>query len=523
MFQAPPHGGTSAPAPAVSDSIVTLVATLPYPTLVDIADQKLPQSVPLGGDGHIACLDVPFVNPGHVGSHEECINKPYLDFRGAGTERVCAQVPDFTGPSIGTHNQCADYHWHADINKDGGFQASKNSNSIRFAQAIHVTGQAGVGGTLADILSLKGKNIDIHATPRFDVVATLDGNWCPVVHVVPNGSWIDSASIEVVGHNCVGFDLGPLGHPQLCAGPINLGISDELNHEFDKYRGDVEKGAQSAIPCDTIRPKIVDQWRPYAIKLDTGTATPLYFNIDPKTAAFSGLIPEDGRIRVAVRVGAKTVLSPAPIDTGKVPLPNLEVASPAQGGVEISLQAVAPFGLLKDQLALASKGKSFKTNVPGGTAEVTIDDVDLYPSKDSIAIGLKITAKTPGRWLNTSGWVYLSGKPKAVPADNAVTVENIAFATVLDNTFWSTVQGLFENEILTLLKAHATFDLSKQIEDATARISSAVARADVPGLKLRSGKPNISLDGVYVATDNLVAVVKMSMTLDAEVTEAIIK
>src|ERR1700739_4665941 len=87
LFTPPERGGANAPAPAVADSSVTLVASLPYSVLARIAEQKLPQSSPIGGDGHIACLDVPYVNPGHIGSHQECINKPYLDFRGAGTER----------------------------------------------------------------------------------------------------------------------------------------------------------------------------------------------------------------------------------------------------------------------------------------------------------------------------------------------------------------------------------------------------------------------------------------------------
>jgi hypothetical protein len=515
LFKPPERGGSDAPAPAVADSVVTLVATLPYSTLVHIAEQKLPHSIAISGNGHIACLGVPFVNPGHVGSHQEC--------RTIFGQRVCVNVPDFTGPSIGTHQECADYHWNADINKDGPFQVSKSGKNIRISQDIHVTGKAGVGGTLAEILSLRGKNIDIHATPKVELTASLGKDWCPVVSVMPIGSWVDSASVEVVGRNCAGFDLGPLGHPELCAGPVNVTISDELNREFDKHSGELQRTAQSTIPCDSIKPKIIAQWHPYAIKISHEKLPALYLNIEPKSAAFSGLIPEDDKVRVSVRVAANTVLATRPVEAQLLQLPPLEPLNADRGSLKINLQATAPYEVLKQQLSLALSGHLFQTDVPGGKVEVRILDVDAYPSKDSLALGLKIDAKLPGRWFNTSGWVYLSGKPVPAKSSKAFTIENIGFATVVDNAFWKVAQSLFEGEILQALNAHATFDLTKEIDKASGQITDAIAHADIPGLKITPGTPDLTLDGVSVTADNLVVVAKLAMRLDAEVTEAILK
>ena len=63
LFQAPPRGGAAAPPPTVSDSVITLVAMLPYTALEQAGDAKIPASVPLSGDGHVACMNVPYVNP----------------------------------------------------------------------------------------------------------------------------------------------------------------------------------------------------------------------------------------------------------------------------------------------------------------------------------------------------------------------------------------------------------------------------------------------------------------------------
>jgi hypothetical protein len=429
-------------------------------------------------------MDVPYLNPGHVGSHQQCFNKPYVDFRGVGTERVCVNVPDITGPSIGTRNQCADYHWNADVAKDGPLQIDRAGTDIRVRQNIHITGKAGLGGDLAAVLSLSGKSIEARVAATMNLNAGLDSRWCPVVRAVPVGGWVDSASAEVVGRNCIGVDLGSLGHPEVCAGPVNLGLADVLNGEFDKHREDIQRAAQGIISCDTIRTKVGEQWHPFSIKIDRAGQPPFFLNIDPQSAGFSGLVAEDTGIKLVIRVGAKTVLSPTEIATAGQPLPSLDTASASQGGLDLSLQAEVPYEFLKNELAAALKGKTFKKDTGAGAAEVRIDDVDLYPSNGNLAVGLKIDANLPGRLFNTAGWVYLTGNPIPAPGGKALTVEDIGFATVLDNEFWNVLRAPFETEILSALKEHATFDLTKEIDRAAREITSAIAKAEVPGLKI---------------------------------------
>jgi hypothetical protein len=94
---------------------------------------------------------------------------------------------------------------------------------------------------------------------------------------------------------------------------------------------------------------------------------------------------------------------------------------------------------------------------------------------------------------------------------------------VLDNEFWKVVQGLFEAEILAALKDHATFDPSKDIDRAAGEITSAIAKAEVPGLKITAGPPALQLAGVHIAPDHLVAVVKLDMTFTTEITAALLQ
>jgi hypothetical protein len=228
-------------------------------------------------------------------------------------------------------------------------------------------------------------------------------------------------------------------------------------------------------------------------------------------------------MRVAVRVGAQTILETTPIDTAVLPLPPLDPLTADKGSLQIDVQAVAPYDVLKRQLRQALADKTFLEDLPAGKVEVRVLDVDVYPSKESLALGLKIDAKTPASWFDTSGWVYLSGKPVVVKDGKAIKIEDIRFASVVDSAFWSTAEVVFQDEILKAIDAHATIDLSAEIDKATNDITQAITKADIPGLRVKAGTPNISLDGVYVAASDLFVVAKLAMPLDAEVTAAILK
>ncbi|MEQ1954909.1 DUF4403 family protein [Mesorhizobium yinganensis] len=513
LFTPPVRGGQNAPVPAVADSLMTLSATVTYDVLSKLGATKIPNTFGFDGNGQI-CAPIPGIQ-----THQQCANVPYCDFRGCGTQRQCINLPS----SIGMSNVCSGYSWHVDVTKQGPLAVSQSGSALHVSQGAHVSGKAGLGGTLAQMLSLNGKGFAVDVNPAFDLQATLGPDWCPVISLQASGKWVNNASVEIIGKNCIGLDLGILGHPQACAGPVNLGLADELNRELDKHRAEIPKAAQTAIPCDTIKPKIASQWRPYAIKIERDKLPAVYLNVIPKSAAFSGVVPEQHRLRIAVGVGAQTVLAASPVDTATIPLPSLGQNNAESGNIQINIQAVASYDLLKQQLAQAIRNQHFEKDVPGGKVEVRVTDVDVYPSSDSIALGLEVDARTPGRWFDTTGWVYLSGKPVVAKNGKAVAIQDIRFASVIDNSFWSVASSLFQDQILKALNEHATFDLTKEIDKASAEITEGIAKTNLPGLKLEAGTPNVSLDGIYPTADNLVVVAKLLMPLAAEVTEELFK
>lgn len=509
LFEAPPRSATTdVVPPPVSDSMVTLLARIPYDALQQAVAAKIKASMPFDGNGHIACVGVPRLDPGGVGSHNEC------------KLGICVPVPDITAPSIKWADQCADYNWHADVSKQGGFSVARAADAVHLQQGLHVQGQAGVGGDLARLLSLNAKSFAADALPAIDLKFDMSEQWCPLVNVTPTGRWVSDAKVELVGRNCVGFDFGPLGHPQVCAGPVNLGLADVLNGELDKHKGEIQAAVSSALPCDRIRAKIAEQWHPISIKTDKNAQ--LFLNVVPTGAAFSGLIAEDQAVKLVVQVMAKTSVGPTGIATQSVPLPPLGHAAASRSGVVLNVQVAAPYSLLKSELATNLKGKDFKQQTPAGDVKVHIDDVDIYPSQTSLAIGIKVKADLPGHWFDTSGWVYLSGRPVAVPANKSIEIQDIHFATVIDNDFWKIVEALFSQQILGVLRDHSKVDLGKPMDDAAGKIKDGIAQANVPGLKITAGTPAMELTDISIGKDNLVASAKLGIDFDMELSAALL-
>ena len=345
LFEAPSRGGAPAPpSPPAVDSVLTLTGFMSYSSLQRLSDAKIPVSTPLSGGGRAACANIPRLVGGHLGHHTEC--------RRVFTARICTEVPDVTAPSVTTTGACADYHWSATVTKDGPLSVSQAGAAVHVAQPLHITGQAGLNGTLAQILSLNAKNFDLRLSPAVDVSLDISPQWCPVVVAPPTGARVSSATVEIVGRSCLSFNLGPFGHRDVCAGPVPLGIANLLNDALARNRPEIEKKASEAISCDVVRSKIAAFWRPFAVKIPLDGDNALYLDVTPSKAAFSGFVANPDGIRVAVRVNARTSIEAIPISGDPLPLPALERLGANEGRLDAFVTIGAPYDLLKNQRGL---------------------------------------------------------------------------------------------------------------------------------------------------------------------------
>lgn len=515
LFEAPPHATPKDQTPLPSTlSTLTLATELPYQSIRSLIQSQTPSQMNFSGNGHVACGQIPFINPGGIESHEKCLDVPYCDFRGCGLQRQCVHLPDtFRAPSIGTHERCADYDWSAVASRQGDAVVAKAGDYIHLEIPIKIAGKAGVGGDLAKLLSLSAKSFEAQLRPGVDVLLSLGQDWCPKLAIVPTNNWVSSAKVEAVGRNCLGFDLGALGKPEVCAGPVNIDLTSKANDAVAAQQSNLVAAANAAINCKSIRDSVAAQWRPIAIQLvpDNSTGKPLYLNISPKGFAFSGLKAADDSVNVALKVWAETKIDPIPVKSDPIPLPEVSPLDASESRLSVALPVRVPYSDIAATLAANFRGKDFSTDTSAGKVRVRIEDLEIYPTSNGLAIGVKIDAKLPGQFLNTKGWIYLIGQPKSDPTKSTIEIAKISYATVLDNKAWQVLVAVFDTQILKALQVNSRIDLKPAITQSTEQLMAQINGASMNGVKVKANLPTANLEAISIGADSILGFVTANM------------
>ena len=95
-----------------------------------------------------------------------------------------------------------------------------------------------------------------------------------------------------------------------------------------------------------------------------------------------------------------------------------------------------PYEILTLQLRAVANGQTYSRDTPAGEIEVTINDVEIYPSGNRLVVGVNLKADFPSSALDTKGSVYLIGTP-VVERGTTISLPDLAFTRVLDNDFWN--------------------------------------------------------------------------------------
>ncbi|QMI49802.1 DUF4403 family protein [Burkholderia sp. MBR-1] len=520
IFQEPPREAPIFTPPPPADTKLTAVARLPYSILKTALQAKASEPVQLADSQHLQCGQVPYVIGPRVTTKEACMDVPYVDLRGAGMQRQCTNVPTVEGPTVGTKEQCADFNWHATVQPEGEPSIGRAGDAIRVSIPLAVSGQGGVTGDLAKVLSLSAKNFEAHAIPGGDIRASFDENWCPKIDVTPTDRWVSDAKVEAVGKNCVGIDLGPLGHPQVCAGPANVDLTGPANKAIDQQHDKIREAAAAVLSCETVRAAVQAKWIPISIPIQVADDAKVFLNIKPTAAAVSSLVAEDDAAKMVLQVSAQTTVGPTPASADALPLPALGQADPSsESNLDVHVQATAPYTMLTDILAKEIVGKDFSKDTAAGSASLHVDEVNVYPSGKSLVVGVRVTANIPGRIFNTRGWVYLLGDPVAGSDGTSVHIDNFRYAAVLDNQLWNAIVSVFDARIKTVLRDHSTVDLSSSIQKARDDLLHSVNSASVKGVTITAPSIDMKLDNIVLGPTgfvvNAMAMMPFSLAINA--------
>ena len=481
--------GFAAHPASAQQSVIQVSTSVPYATIRTIAVAKLPPQFDFSGNGHLACANVPHFVGGHIGSHRQC------------ALGVCVNVPDVTAPSLTTQSACADYHWNATVRREGDPVVSGAGQALHIEVPIRVDGSAGVGGDLAKIVSLSGKSFEAHARPGVDVSVALDANWCPVIHATPTATnWVSSARVEAIGRNCVGFDFGKLGHPQVCAGPLDVDLDKEANNSVGSLKGTVKDSIEHAASCDTVRKSVTPYWKTFPVTIAGLPGGQGYLNVTPQSAMLSALTPETAALRLTGGVSATTALSATPIAVRQLDLPQLKLASQPTDGLQLSLSVPVGFALINQAAGSLLQSEKFTQSTPLGPIVASVADIRITGSSGALVVGVKLAATLAGTPITLPDWVNVSANPTIAPGTTQLALKNLQVDLGTQDPTMKALGSVLQNQILVRISSPLpVLDLKPELDNLSKQIQAAVNFFAAPGIAFTAGQPQVTPTGLGVS------------------------
>jgi hypothetical protein len=426
----PPRREAARLTPSVPPSLLSLNVTLPFERLEAAAEAASPSTYDGSGNGPDVCTNLGI---------RVCVGTKY-DFTATRGPVSLSAGPD---------------------------------NSIRISMPLKVTGHGGFRGGGARLLRLDAKPFEATTEAFADLTLDLSPDWCPKVQVNADFSNL-SARVEIVSHTWVG--VGSL-------------VEGSVREQLRK----IGERAGSVLNCEDLRRTVQAAWvtRSFPLPLPADPR-PLHVNLEPLSVGFSGVQVTSHAAQLRLSLGARVSVSDAPIDFEKRPLPALDAVPLKPGAIQLALPLRISYEGLETHLESLLTGKPFSFTTPAGAATMTTDQLTVYPAGERIVVGAHVTAKLPGHFLSTRGWVYLTARPVVSPDGKSVRLADIAYSRILDSELARILTVLLDGEIRDRLVAAGQFDLSPTIAKAKELLKSGLAQHSGK-VAVETGDPSLRL------------------------------
>lgn len=183
------------------------------------------------------------------------------------------------------------------------------------------------------------------------------------------------------------------------------------------------------------RDRLAGAWEKAFTSLSLNRANPpVWLRLSPQALRFRRYHIENGLLTLELGATAltETFVGPRPADPVATPLPAPAPRAIAPDtGFRFYLPVVADYAELEPVLAKALKKIGTKPiSLPGiGLVEPDFGKVRLYPTSNGrLAIGLDMAVKTPGRWIDARGTVWVTAKPFNHPGSQRIELHDLQIA-----------------------------------------------------------------------------------------------
>ncbi|MFO1061910.1 MAG: DUF4403 family protein [Dongiaceae bacterium] len=384
--------------------------------------------------------------------------------------------------------------------RTGPLTLARSGERLRVAVPLAVTGEVGLDGRLGQSLGLDHKPFAGALVAYADVAVSLGRDWCPAIQASPGFHWTDPVRVEV-------------------ARGVEVSVERLADARIEKAVKDGVRRLQGQIRCADIRRAAAAAWHRYAVPVSPPGGPPLTVVALPRQAAASpvrfGPSAASFRLGIAADLSAGTAAPPA---AAALALPVLQPLAAAAPPSDLLVPVRLGYDALQRRLAAALAGRDWGGDTAVGHIGVTVEQVDLYPAGDRVAVGLAVRLATPDPALSGGGWVYATGRPVLDPSGQTLRLADLALTPILDNRLWTTLSQFLLKPLQDALEQHAALPLDRPLAELQRKLQAGLTDfAARNGVRVALGGLGLRVREVRVGAAALELLLAVHGSLDAVV------
>ena len=246
----------------------------------------------------------------------------------------------------------------------------------------------------------------------------------------------------------------------LLLGFIPIRISGLVEPKIWEQLKKVEEQIKTEIRSLDIRGRAMQAWEKAHAPIKLSSDPEVWLRFKPKAIRFSGIHTQNSILAASVSMAAnmETILGERPDAFPVSPLPELGEQDRESGPFHIRLPIILEYEALKKEIEKVLRVRQKWAPIQKKPSHyVTVQEVEVYPSKENIVVGINFSADLPDEWLDTRGKVYFQGKPVIDNEQRMMKVENFDFTRTTDNALINVVSLLFRERIKSELSSALTY------------------------------------------------------------------
>jgi len=244
--------------------------------------------------------------------------------------------------------------------------------------------------------------------------------------------------------------------------------------------------------------KAASAWRQAFEPIELSDNPKIWLQLAPQSAAFAGVRANDKVLEGSLELSgsAKTVVGQHPLPAIATDLPLLGRDVAEAGEFDIILPVRIAYDLVKDKIAQA-----IAAEVPA--AEMSINDVQVYPSSGRLVIGLHI-AKASDIGPNTGQWVYLAGAVETDADGHAIRLSGLSSSGATADSAMTYAINL----VLAQLRDKLSIDYGVAYQNLLNAANEKLTRSLKDGFRMEGRLSSAKLEKVYLSADGIVVALR---------------